>query len=173
MNNKREPSKNDGVARMRPSRRALFQGFAVLTAGVANAQEKAAPKPAETRSGQPAPKAPAAAPRPPVAETTAGNVRGNYMNGVYAFKGIPYGAPAVGALRFKRAVKPQPWAGIRSSVHFGHVCPTNVSWSEPNDNQPHADEDACLLYRSYWQPAGEDCLRVNVWTSGRCPANGQ
>ena len=100
-------------------------------------------------------------------------MRGYYMNGVYAFKGIPYGAPAVGALRFKRAVKPQPWAGIRSSVHFGHVCPTNVSWSEPNDNQPHADEDACLLYRSYWQPAGEDCLRVNVWTpalmSGKRP----
>src|SRR3989442_2419267 len=58
------------------------------------------------------------------------------------------------------------WAGIRSSVHFGHVCPTSNSWGGPSDNQPHGDEDAFLLYRTYWQPAGEDWLRVNVWTSG-------
>ena len=51
-------------------------------------------------------------------------------------------------------------------MHFGHVCPTNDSWSEAYDNKPHADEDAYMLYRSYWQPAGEDCLRANVWTGG-------
>ena len=137
------------------SRRALFQGVAALTTAVAAAQERAAAPPS---------KPPAAAPRPPIVETTAGKIRGYHLGGIYAFKGVPYGAPATGALRFTRAAKPEPWPGIRSSVHYGHVCPTNNSWSEAYDNRPHADEDACLLYRNYWQPAGEDCLRANVWT---------
>ena len=32
------------------------------------------------------------------------------------------------------------------------------------DNAPVDDEDGFLLLRAYGQPAGEDCLRVNVWT---------
>ncbi len=166
MSDKPESSENGIGTRAGLSRRAILQGFAALTAGVASAQDQVPPKPAEAPSKPAAPKAAAGVIGAPVAETSAGKVRGFYMNGVYAFKGIPYGAPPVGPLRFKRAVKPEPWAGIRSSLHFGHACPTNNNWSEPNDNRPHADEDAFFLYRSYWQPAGEDCLRVNVWTSG-------
>jgi hypothetical protein len=105
------------------SRRALLQGMAAMTAFRADLQQNATSEPARF-----------AAQRPPIAETTAGKVRGYYMNGVYAFKGIPYGAPTVGALRFHRAVKPQPWAGIRSCVHYGHLCPTGNNWGEPNDN---------------------------------------
>ena len=71
MNDKQYTLQGD-AGRPGTSRRALFQGIAVLTAGVANAQEKAAPKPAAAAPGQPAPNPPAAAPRPPVAETTAG-----------------------------------------------------------------------------------------------------
>jgi para-nitrobenzyl esterase len=147
------------------SRRALFQG-ALMAAGIAHGQERSLPKQTGTEPAPAARRAPATVPPQPVVETAAGKVRGYCLNGVYAFKGIPFGAPTGGALRFQRPAKPAPWPGIRSSVHYGHICPSGDYWSDPQDNAPHSDEDAYLLYRTYWTPAGEDCLRLNVWTPG-------
>ena len=140
-----------------PSRRAILQG-AIIAAGAARAQDRA----------------PTAKPvSQPIVETTAGKIRGFVMNGTYAFKGIPYGACTGGAARFQPPARPGPWAGVRSSVHYGHMCPYGNYMAEPADNAPHGDEDGYLLYRTYWSAAGEDCLRLNVWTpaigSGRRP----
>src|SRR5262245_61981369 len=60
---------------------------------------------------------------PPLAATRAGKVRGAIEDGIYVFKGIPYGAAPTGPLRFRAPVPPAPWTGIRDALKFGDQCP--------------------------------------------------
>ena len=94
-----------------------------------------------------------------VAETTAGKVRGCIRNGIYCYKGIPYGADTGGSARFMPPSKPAPWANVRSSLYYGPVSPQEPrgSWA--------IDQYAFMFEWNDGQP-GEDCLRVNVWTPG-------
>lgn len=94
-----------------------------------------------------------------VVETTAGKVSGYVRNGIFTYKGIPYAAPVGGAARFMPPQKPQPWAGLRSSMQYGQVSPqvARTGWAN--------DEEAWLFSWDDGIP-GEDCLRVNVWTPG-------
>jgi para-nitrobenzyl esterase len=102
-----------------------------------------------------------------VVETSAGKIRGFKRNGIYTFKGVPYGASTSGAGRFMPPVKPEPWTGIRNALACGRVCPQEFTAHFDTDghNLASHDEDAFLLHRgsAIFVP-GEDCLRVNVWT---------
>ena len=88
-----------------------------------------------------------------LATTKAGMVRGTAENGIIVFKGIPYGAPPTGALRFMPPVPHAPWTGVRDALQFGDKCPQVFSPSPPE-------------WRSWDRKTGEseDCLVLNVWT---------
>lgn len=87
---------------------------------------------------------------PPLVKIANGVLKGTQEpSGVNAFKGIPFAAPPVGALRWK---EPQPvanWSGQREATQFG-----------PNGMQTNVFGD--MGFRS--KAMSEDCLYLNVWT---------
>jgi para-nitrobenzyl esterase len=98
--------------------------------------------------------APAFAQAAPVAATKAGRVRGAVVDGISAFKGVPYGASTAGR-RFMPPRPPQPWTGVRDALDFGH-------------NSPQLGAERPSVYASWAnpRPPGEDCLVLNVYTPG-------
>jgi para-nitrobenzyl esterase len=103
----------------------------------------------------------ASAATPPLAKTTAGQVRGVTNDGVHVFKGVPYGASTAGANRFQPPKPPVPWKGEREALAYGLSTPQ----SDPNSKRAPAASSA-LIGELSDKPEGEDCLVLNVWTRG-------
>lgn len=66
---------------------------------------------------------------------------------VTVYKGIPYAAPPVGALRWRPPAPAPAWEGVRKADQFGHTCP-----------QPAESDEAA-------RNMSEDCLTLNVWAA--------
>ena len=76
---------------------------------------------------------------------------------VTAFKGVPYAAPPLGALRWKAPQPPLPWKGERKAEQFGPICPQGVA----NGQGGLGQVDGLKM--------SEDCLFVNIWTGASSP----
>ncbi len=128
-----------------PSRRNILKNGGVL-AGAA------------LLTGLPAgPVAQAAVPRAggsaPVVDLPAGRLRGGVEGGLTVFKGVPYAAPPVGALRWRPAQPHPGWQGTRDATAFG-----------PSAPQPYREGGDPVLGNHGAPPFSEDCLTLNVWT---------
>lgn len=124
----------------------------------------------------------------PVVTTKQGKVEGLKDNatGVYHFRGIPFAAPPIGPLRFKRPQPHPAWEGVRRCRDFGRTAAQGMSiivlvffpkviaalaygflWltgNNPLDNvnpkKPHALPRSC---------SEAECLNLNVETTSLEP----
>jgi para-nitrobenzyl esterase len=82
-------------------------------------------------------------------DVTGGRLKGEVANGIASFKGVPFAAPPVGALRWKAPQSVIAWSGTRNANVFAPAC-----------IQPWSGDSA---------PISEDCLYLNVWTAAAAP----
>jgi para-nitrobenzyl esterase len=90
-----------------------------------------------------------------VTSTRSGEVRGYIHNGIFTYKGIPYGK----ANRFEAPQAATPWTGVRSSLSWGPVAPLM-------DPTTVVQDESEFVFTHDWGYPNEDCLRLNIWTPG-------
>lgn len=97
---------------------------------------------------------------------SGGEVQGVYRRGLRMWRGIPYAAPPVGALRFRAPQPVPPWQGVRSAEHFGPVAPQdrNGQFSGPPTGVPMSED--CLTLNIIAPGTGGERLPVMFWIHG-------
>jgi para-nitrobenzyl esterase len=88
-----------------------------------------------------------------IVETDKGSVEGTLEEGIHAYRGIPFAAPPVGALRWRPPQEAAAWEGVRKADTFGKACIQPV-YEDSLDGSEDVGEQS------------EDCLYLNVWTPG-------
>src|SRR5215471_4129428 len=88
--------------------------------------------------------------------TDAGLVSGtdSPVAGVRVFKGIPFGAPPVGDLRWRAPQPVAKWDGVKKADKYGPVCVQPPGMGRLNVSVDLPDSPS----------RSEDCLYLNVWT---------
>jgi para-nitrobenzyl esterase len=101
-----------------------------------------------------------------VVQTSNGPVRGLTEDGqIHVFRGIRYGAPPIGTLRFKPPVRPVSWTEPVDAYEYGNRAMQGSGLPGGSDNLPKISEDC--LFLNVWTPGLDDKKRpVMVWLHG-------
>ena len=108
----------------------------------------------------------------PVASTTSGKISGLVEDGVNVFKSIPYGADTA-KTRFRAPIPPEHWTGVKECTAFTTMAPQLVA-ARAGGPRPAPSPTGNVPTSASGVPGAppdrgsqsEDCLRLNVWTSG-------
>lgn len=109
----------------------------------------------------------------PVVDAPAGPVRGESLDGVNVFRGIPYAAPPVGWRRWRPPVAMARWSPVRDATRFGPACHqlTARGTSIYTAAEPPTMSEDCLSL-NIWTPANASNAPVLVWIHGGALTNG-
>lgn len=95
----------------------------------------------------------ASAPGPPIVTIDSGPVQGVEEDGLTVYKGLPFVAPPIGALRWRAPQTVTPWRTVKVLDHSGPDCMQKGMYP------PDAPAG----------PTSEDCLYLNLWVPPHAP----
>jgi len=102
--------------------------------------------------------------------TQYGQVKGFEDDGLNKWFGIPFAAPPVGELRFKRTQPCTPWEGVKETTKFSPAPYQFMASMAKNAPEPEQSEDC--LYLNIWAPKNAEKCPVFVWIYGGANASG-
>ncbi len=102
----------------------------------------------------------------PVVDAPAGPLRGEAVDGVDVFRGVPYALPPTGWRRWRPPAEMPRWTRTRDATRFGAACHQPVARGESiyAGDEPTMSEDC--LFLNVWAPEGVRDAPVFVWIHG-------
>ena len=97
---------------------------------------------------------------PPKVTLANGTLEGTHVSGIRTFKGVPFGAPPVGMLRWREPQPVKNWQGVRKADKFGPRAMQRALFGDMNFHSNGMSEDC--LYLNVWTPATSTTAKLPV-----------